>query len=100
MERTKKKLAIALGAAALSLTAAAGIGQAWADDNGASQIPTSGDKLAGAPDSATLPWGTFTLDPKIAAKVKNHESINYVFSYQASCIPLFSQQYMQGFKRG
>ena len=47
-----------------------------------------------------MPWGTFTLDPKIAAKVKNHEPINYVFSYQASGIPLFSQQYMQGFKRG
>jgi len=89
---------IAIGAAALGI-AAPGITTIWADDN-PSQIPTSGQKLAGAPQTATLDWGTFTLNPRIAEKVKNHEKINYVFSYQASGIPLFSQQYMQGFKRG
>ena len=98
MERMKKNLMIAIGAAALGI-AAPGITTIWADDN-PSQIPTSGQKLAGAPQTATLDWGTFTLNPRIAEKVKNHEKINYVFSYQASGIPLFSQQYMQGFKRG
>jgi ABC-type sugar transport system substrate-binding protein len=100
MKRMKKKLIVALSATALGMTAAAGLAkQGWADDS-ASQIPTTGEKLAGAPDTATLPWGTFTLNPRIAAKVKAHEPINYVFSYQGSGIPLFSQQYMQGFKRG
>jgi ribose transport system substrate-binding protein len=94
MERMTKNLMIAIGAAALGIAA-----PAWSDDN-PSQIPTSGQKLAGAPQTATLDWGTFTLNPRIAEKVKNHEKINYVFSYQASGIPLFSQQYMQGFKRG
>ena len=100
MKPMKKKLIVALSATALGMTAAAGLAkQGWADDS-ASQIPTTGEKLAGAPDTATLPWGTFTLNPRIAAKVKAHEPINYVFSYQGSGIPLFSQQYMQGFKRG
>jgi ABC-type sugar transport system substrate-binding protein len=95
MTLTKKTLVIALSAVALG--AAWG---AWADENSASQIPTSGEKVAGAPGMVTREWGTFTLNPRIADKIKNHEKINYVFSYQASGIPLFSQQYMQGFKRG
>ncbi len=45
-------------------------------------------------------WGTFKLNPKIAAKVQKRQKINYVFSYQASGIPLFSQQYQQGHKEG
>ena len=100
MKRMKKKLIVALSATALGMTAAAGLAkQGWADDS-ASQIPTTGEKLAGAPDTATLPWGTFTLNPRIAAKVKAHDPINYVFSYQASGIPLFSPQYKIGFERG
>ena len=34
--------------------------------------------------------GTFKLADRIAAKVKAGEEINYIFSYQASGIPLFS----------
>jgi ribose transport system substrate-binding protein len=100
MERMTKRLMITLGAAALGIAAPGIIVSGWADENNPSQIPTSGQKLAGAPQTATLDWGTFTLAPRIADKLKNHEKINYVFSYQASGIPLFSQQYMQGFKRG
>ena len=67
MKPMKKKLIVALSATALGMTAAAGLAkQGWADDS-ASQIPTTGEKLAGAPDTATLPWGTFTLNPRIAA---------------------------------
>jgi ribose transport system substrate-binding protein len=54
----------------------------------------------GPPFVVKRSWGTFKLNPKIAAKIKAHQKINYVFSYQASGIALFSQQYAQGYKRG
>src|SRR5437870_1272184 len=52
------------------------------------------------PYVAQRPWGTFQLNPKIAAKVQANQKINYVFSYQASGIALFSQQYALGYKSG
>ena len=73
-------------------------GQAEAQDM--SQVPTSGPKLPGAPSTVTMPWGTFTLAPRIAAKIRAHEPINVVYSYQASGIPLYSQQQLLGFQRG
>ena len=69
-------------------------------DNTASQIPNSGEKMAGAPNEVKMPWGTFKLAQRIADKVAKHEKINYVFSYQGSGIPLFSPQYAAGFKYG
>jgi ribose transport system substrate-binding protein len=65
-----------------------------------SQIPTSGEKVSGAPFEAKRDWGTFKLADRIAAKVKAGDKINYVFSYQASGIPLFSPQYAAGFETG
>ena len=65
-----------------------------------SQIPTTGEKVEGAPFTVTREWGVFTLADRIAAKVKAGEPINYVFSYQASGIPLFSPQYQAGFDMG
>ena len=62
-----------------------------------SQIPTTGEKVDGAPFEVKRDWGTFKLADRIAAKVKAGEQINYVFSYQASGIPLFSPQYAAGF---
>jgi ABC-type sugar transport system substrate-binding protein len=85
-------------AAALSCTVLT-IGWAAAQD-AVSQIPTSGDKVDGAPFSIKKDWGTFTLADRIAAKVKAGQPINYVFSYQASGIPLFSPQYKAGFDMG
>src|SRR5215210_7332154 len=61
---------------------------------------TSSAAPSAAPFSVKRSWGTFTLNPKIADKVKKGEKINYVFSYQASGIALFSQQYAQGHKAG
>ena len=52
----------------------------------------------GWPYTGTLADGsTFTLAPAIAAKIKAHQSINYVESYQGPNVPLFSQQYQAGF---
>ena len=65
-----------------------------------SQIPTEGEKVEGAPFEVKRDWGTFKLADRIAAKVKAGETINYVFSYQASGIPLFSPQYAAGFETG
>lgn len=53
-----------------------------------------------APYTVKTSYGTFTLNSSIADKVQKHAAINYVFSYQASGIPLFSQQYQQGYKDG
>lgn len=65
-----------------------------------SQIPASGEKVEGAPFEVKRDWGTFKLADRIAAKIKAGEPINYVFSYQASGIPLFSPQYAAGFAMG
>lgn len=77
----------------------ASMGVALADDS-QSQIPTSGEKVDGAPQMVKRDWGTFKLADRIAAKLKAGQPINYVFSYQASGIPLFSPQYAAGFDTG
>jgi ribose transport system substrate-binding protein len=77
----------------------ASMGFALADDS-QSQIPTSGEKVDGAPQMVKRDWGTFKLADRIAAKIKAGQPINYVFSYQASGIPLFSPQYAAGFDTG
>jgi ribose transport system substrate-binding protein len=60
--------------------------------------------FAAAGGARTLGWtvklrhgGTFTLAPSIAAKVKAHKPINYVFSYGSCSIQGFSQQYQAGY---
>ena len=75
------------------------VGGAFAQDS-ASQIPTTGEKADGAPLTVKRDWGTFKLADRIAQKLKAGEPINYVFSYQASGIPLFSPQYAAGFDTG
>src|SRR5579863_2221218 len=85
--------------ATIALTGLVGLTAASAEDS-QSQIPTSGDKVAGAPFEVKRDWGTFKLADRIAAKVKAGGKINYVFSYQASGIPLFSPQYAAGFATG
>ncbi|HEY5081589.1 MAG TPA: sugar ABC transporter substrate-binding protein [Bauldia sp.] len=76
-----------------------GMGFALADDS-QSQIPTTGERADGAPQTVKRDWGTFKLADRIAAKLKAGEPINYVFSYQASGIPLFSPQFAAGFQTG
>jgi ribose transport system substrate-binding protein len=88
---------LVLAAAVCGVWALTGTARA---ENAASQIPTSGEKMAGAPNEVKMPWGTFKLAPRIADKIAKHEKINYVFSYQASGIPLFSPQYAAGNKYG
>ncbi len=91
------KSKLKLYAATIALAGAVGAGTAHAADN-QSQIPTSGEKVAGAPFEVKRDWGTFKLADRIAAKVKAGDKINYVFSYQASGIPLFSPQFAAGFE--
>ncbi len=95
MRSMHAKLIGAVSAAALVAAASA-----WADDMNVTQIPKTGEKVDGAPFMAKRDWGAFKLADRIADKVKKHAEVNYVFSYQASGIPLFSQQYAQGFKQG
>ena len=92
----KMKTALMISAAASVLAFS---GSAFAEDSG-TQIPLTGEKVEGAPFTVKRDWGTFTLAERIAAKVKAGEPVNYVFSYQASGIPLFSPQYQAGAKMG
>lgn len=66
----------------------------------ASQVPASGPKPDGSPNTVVMPWGTFKLSPKIAEKVAKHEPLNVVYSYMGSGLPLFSQQQLVGFQTG
>ncbi len=89
----KYTLAASLGCSMLAVAAHA---QTATD----TQIPLTGEKVEGAPLTVKRDWGTFTLDERIAAKVKAGEKLNYVFSYQASGIPLFSPQFAAGAEMG
>ena len=96
--------ALALGAAASLLAVACG-------GSGATTAPTSAPSAAattaaespaasGLPYTATLKDGsTFTLAPRIVDKLAKGETINYVFSYGSTSIPLFSPQYLAGYTR-
>lgn len=84
-------------AVALSCTMLTGI--AFAQDS-ATAIPTTGEKVDGAPLTVVRDWGTFKLADRIAAKLAANEPINYAFSYQATGIPLFSPQYAAGAEMG
>jgi ABC-type sugar transport system substrate-binding protein len=91
---SKRTIALLVAASAVALATGT-----WAQDN-MSQIPTTGEKVEGAPFEAKRDWGTFKLADRIAAKVKAGQPINFVFSYQATGIPLFSPQYAAGFDKG
>ena len=92
--KLRKLLAMSVGCAALLA------GPAMAQDPADSQIASEGEVVEGAPFTVTRDWGTFTLNDRIAEKVRNKQEINYVFSYQASGIPLFSPQYAAGHTMG
>src|SRR5580658_11072131 len=99
MGGTDMRVHLKRSVATVALMSVIGLGTAWAADS-QSQIPTSGEKVAGAPFEVKRDWGTFKLADRIAAKVKAGQKINYVFSYQASGIPLFSPQFAAGFQTG
>src|SRR5437763_10221609 len=94
----RKRYQVAVIGACAVLTAS--VAAVAANPPSPSQIPKTGEHPKGAPLTVKRSWGTFKLSSKIAAKIKAHQPINYVFSYQASGIPLFSQQYALGYKRG
>jgi ABC-type sugar transport system substrate-binding protein len=95
MHRSYRNMLVAAVSCATIVVA----GAAFADET-ASQIPSTGEKVSGAPFEVKRDWGTFKLADRIAEKIKKGEPINYVFSYQASGIPLFSPQYKAGFDMG
>ena len=83
---------VALVAVACSSTPAASTTPTTAASNG----PTG---AAGLPYTATLKDGsTFTLNKRVADKLKAGTAINYVFDYGSTSIPLFSPQYLAGYK--
>lgn len=52
------------------------------------------------PTSTTLDWGTFTLSPAIAERVKSGQPLRIVLSMEGPAIPVFGPQYMFGFDAG
>lgn len=60
---------------------------------------TSAEAEGDLPFSGTLRDGSpFQLAERIASKVRGGQEVNYVFSYQSSGIPLFSDQYRIGYE--
>jgi ribose transport system substrate-binding protein len=56
--------------------------------------------MTGWPYTGTLKDGsTFTLHPRIVAKLAAGEPINYYFNYGSTSIPLFSPQYLKGYEK-
>jgi ABC-type sugar transport system substrate-binding protein len=96
--------ALALGAAASLLAVACGGGGAATNAPAATVGPTTAaasPAASGLPYTATLKDGsTFTLAQRTVDKLAKGEPINYVFSYGSTSIPLFSPQYLTGYKLG
>lgn len=74
------------------------------DSTGGSAETTGGGETASGasnvPSSVETSWGTFELAPEIAEKVENDEPINYLFSFEASGIPGFGEQFTAGYEFG
>lgn len=50
--------------------------------------------------SHVFPWGTFTLAPRIADKLKNGEKINTVIDIQGTALPIMGAEMRIGMQRG
>lgn len=92
---------ITVALAALALVAAACGGGAETTTTAAAETTTT----AGAPAESGVPFtapltdgGTFALNERVADKVRAGDAINYVFSFQSTGIPLFSDQYIVGYE--
>lgn len=98
------------GTAGLTLeTTAADSPEATVGDEEAATTSAAPDSSGNDDDCAALPaeglpfitelndGSVFTLAPRIAEKVRDCAEINYVFSYQSTGIPLFSDQYAAGY---
>lgn len=71
------------------------------DDSTGSDTAGGGDGgSTSVPSTVETSWGTFELDPKIAEKVESGDPINYLFSFEASGIPGFGEQFTAGYEFG
>jgi ribose transport system substrate-binding protein len=87
---------VALVAVACSSTPAASTTPTAGATGAASAAPSV---ASGLPYTATLKDGsTFTLNKRISDKLAAGTPINYVFDYGSTSIPLFSPQYLAGYK--
>ena len=103
----RSRRAFAVLTAASLLVAACSSGAPSASAPAATAAPPAASAASVAPSAAAgLPYtgtlkdgSTFTLNQRVADKLKNGEPINYVFSYGSTAIPLFSPQYKAGYER-
>src|SRR6185312_3292648 len=58
-----------------------------------------GTARAGTGPTAKFPWGTFTLNSRIAAKVAAHQPINAIISFQALGVPFAVPEMNAGMAR-
>jgi hypothetical protein len=59
----------------------------------------SGARAASSAATAQFPWGAFTLNSRIAAKVAAHQPINAIISFQALGVPFAVPEMNAGMKR-
>jgi ABC-type sugar transport system substrate-binding protein len=89
------------GLLALALAACGGSSSSSDTSGSSTEAETSGGGgEVNVPTTVDTSWGTFELDPAIAKKVENEEPINYLFSFEASGIPGFGEQFTAGFEFG
>jgi len=65
---------------------------------GASDVHTAARAASGS-TTARFPWGTFTLNSRIAAKVAAHQPLNAILSFQALGVPFAVPEMNAGMKR-
>jgi ribose transport system substrate-binding protein len=88
----------------LALVGATGCGSSddKASTGGATAAGTTASAAAVNPPSAPIKteWGQFTLNPKIAQKVKDGQPLNVVLSVVGQATPVYGSQYKFGFAKG
>jgi len=89
------------GLLVLGVAACGGSSDSTSSSGSSSETEAStGGGATNVPHTVNASWGTFELAPEIAQKVENEEPINYLFSFEASGIPGFGEQFTAGFEFG
>lgn len=99
-----RRLHLAMAVALLPLLTAACNGTAGSSSSNAGAQVTAKAVLPAdqnaAPYVAKFSWGTFKLAPRVIAKVKAHQPLNFVYSISDAGQPVFSAAIQSGFEDG
>lgn len=90
---------VALAAALATGVAACG-GSSSGSSTGGSSSGSSSASAGGPPNSVSYDWGQFSLDSRIADKIKSKQALNFVLSYQILNQPGAPAQLKAGLAEG